>query len=123
MIRPAITFATAEEIRQLMRPLYETKRDFDQSDTCVQCDGEALQGRMICRLCRGTGWRVRWTERVVEEQPRKAASKGHVKFSPEVVAVIRKHRHQPMKHVASIAAKYGMSYSQARRIIRGENRR
>lgn len=120
MIRPADSYATGEQVAELMRPLYETKPQFDQSQPCVQCDGHAIHREQICRLCRGTGWRLRGTRKAEPAKPKNAPHNPRTKFSPEVVAIVRRHSNQPMAHVAKIAAKYGMSYSQARRIIRGE---
>lgn len=123
MIRPADSYATGAEIAALMRPLYETKPQFDQALPCIQCDGHAIYREQVCRLCRGTGWRLRGTEPQAPERKKNAPHNPRVKFSAEVVATIRRHSNQPMAHVAKIAAKYGMSYSQARRIIKGEGRR
>ena len=123
MIRPADSYATGEQVRELMRPLYETKPQFDQSLSCVQCEGHAIYREQICRLCRGTGWRLRGTEPRQPKKSKYAAKNPRCKFSPEVVAIIRRHSNQPMAHVAKIAAKYGVSYSQARRIIKGEGRK
>ena len=120
MIRPADSYATGEQVRELMRPLYETKPQFDHRQSCVQCEGHAIYREQICRLCRGTGWRLRGTEPRQPERKSTAPHNPRVKFSQEIVAIIRRHSNQPMAHVAKIAAKYGMSYSQARRIIRGE---
>lgn len=123
MIRPADSYATGEQVRELMRPLYETKPQFDQSLPCLQCDGHAIHREQVCRLCRGTGWRLRGTEPRPTKKSKYVAHNPRVKFSAEIVAIIRRHSNQPMAHIAKIAAKYGMSYSQARRIIKGEGRR
>lgn len=123
MIRPADSYATGEQVRELMRPLYETKPQFDQTLPCLHCEGHAIYREQVCRLCRGTGWRLRGTEPRQPKRKKNAPKHPSVKFSNEVVAIIRRHSNQPMAHIAKIAAKYGMSYSQARRIIKGEGRR
>lgn len=123
MIQPT-TFANSDEVKALMRPLYETKRDFDQSDQCVVCQGNVLHSGKVCRVCRGTGWRVRWTEApTTKPKPPRKTFRPHVKFSEETVAAIKATNEQTMNGWRQLAAQHGMSVSNVRKILKGEGRR